>query len=277
MEDETIDLRQYGLLLKRWSWLLVLSLVIGAATGLIVSLLSTPIFQSTAKVMITRAGQDQSSDVTAYLTTNQQTQTYLQLLQTESILNIVSERLGFELDEDAIDTKAIIDTQIIEINVEDPDPQRAALTADMLVEVLIEQNELISSERYDLMEESLSAQKAQIESQIADLQNQINHASIKTIEEQEQWIQEQINVLQQESETLPVEISQNGQSSYTGRARCIGTEKSTLGTSGIATTALRTELHRFDCIWEAGGWREYLSRFTINLAKHHSIFVSTNL
>lgn len=210
MEDETIDLRQYGLLLKRWSWLLVLSLVIGAATGLIVSLLSTPIFQSTAKVMITRAGQDQSSDVTAYLTTNQQTQTYLQLLQTESILNIVSERLGFELDEDAIDTKAIIDTQIIEINVEDPDPQRAALTADMLVEVLIEQNELISSERYDLMEESLSAQKAQIESQIADLQNQINHASIKTIEEQEQWIQEQINVLQQESETLPVEISQMG-------------------------------------------------------------------
>jgi non-specific protein-tyrosine kinase len=80
----------------------------------------------------------------------------------------------------------------------------------MLVEVLIEQNELISSERYDLMEESLSAQKAQIESQIADLQNQINHASIKTIEEQEQWIQEQINVLQQESETLPVEISQMG-------------------------------------------------------------------
>jgi capsular exopolysaccharide synthesis family protein len=118
--------------------------------------------------------------------------------------------LGFELDEDAIDTKEIIDTQIIEINVEDPDPQRAALTADMLVEVLIEQNELISSERYDLMEESLSAQKAQIESQIADLQNQINHASIKTIEEQEQWIQEQINVLQQESETLPVEISQMG-------------------------------------------------------------------
>ncbi len=210
MEDETIDLRQCGLLLKRWSWLLILSMVIGAATGLIVSLLSTPIFQSTTKVMITRTGQDQSSDVTSYLSTTQQTQTYLQLLQTESILNIASERLGFELDEDAVSTKAITDTQIIEIDVEDPDPQRAALIAEMLVEILIEQNEMISSERYDLMEESLSVQKAQIESQIADLQNQINRTSVKTIEEQEQWIQEQINSLQQESVTLPVEITQMG-------------------------------------------------------------------
>ena len=210
MEDETIDLRQYGLLLKRWSWLLILSLVIGAATGLIASLLSIPIFQSTTRVMITRAGQDQSSDVTAYLNTQQLTQTYLQLLQTESILDITSERLGFEVDEDLIDVQAVTDTQIIEINVEDPDPQRAALIADKLVEVLIEQNESIQSKRYDLMEESLSAQKAQIESQIADLQTQIDRASVKTIEEQEQWIQEQINALQQESETLPVEISQMG-------------------------------------------------------------------
>lgn len=209
MDDETIDLRHYWEIIKRWSWLLGLSLVIGAGIGLIISLLQTPIYQSTTKVLITRAsGQEQSSDITTYISTTQLSKTYLELLQTESVLNIASERLGFELDKDAINAETVTDTQIIEINVEDPNPQRAAQIAEMLVNILIEQNETIQMSRYELMEESLVAQKAQIESQIADLQTQIDRVSVKTVEEQEQWLQEQISTLQQERETLPAEISQ---------------------------------------------------------------------
>jgi polysaccharide biosynthesis transport protein len=211
MEEETIDLRKYWLLLKRWVWLLFLGLVLGAATGFGISEVQTPVYQAVTKVMVTRGGMaDQSLDIYSTIYTNELTQTYLQLLQTQTVLASTSDRLGIDLEDAAIDAKAIQDTNIIEISVEHTRPKLAASIANTLVDVLIEKNNEIQSGRYTLMEESLTTQKTQLESQIASLQNQISQASIKTIDEQEQWLQDQITTLEQEAVTLPTEISALG-------------------------------------------------------------------
>lgn len=190
----------------RWAWLLVLGLVLGAGAGYGGSQLQTPVYLASTKVMITRSGQEQPLDVTAYLYGNQLGLTYLQLLQTSAVLSAAQERLGVDLTAANIDSQAIRDTSILEIKVEHTSPQLAAAIANTLVEVLIEQNENIQSGRYVMMEESLLVQKAQLEKEIASLQSQIEQAADRTLSEQEAWLVEQIASLEQEQETLNSEI-----------------------------------------------------------------------
>ncbi len=208
MEESYFDFKKYWLLIKHWAWLLILGLVLGATIGLVISLFATPIYQATTSVMITRGNiTDQSLDIYSSYYSDELTQTYLQLLKTETVIDKTSERLGVDLEKVKIETQAVQDTTIIEIKVDHPSPQIAISIADTLVDVLTEQNETIQSGRYIQMEESLTAQKNQLESQIASLQAQINQASIKTVEEQEKWIQDQIASLKDEQDTLPKEIS----------------------------------------------------------------------
>jgi succinoglycan biosynthesis transport protein ExoP len=208
MEENTFDLKQYWLLFKRWAWLLILALVLGAAAGYGASVVQTPVYQAITKVMVTSGGMaDQSLDIYSSVYGTQLTQTYLELLQTKTVLAIAAERLGIDPKKMMSAAKAIRDTSIIEITADHTNPQMATSIADMLVTVLIEQNEKIQSGRYVLMEESLLVQKTQMEQQIATLQSQIDQTSIKTIDEQKQWLQDQISGLKQESITLPKEIA----------------------------------------------------------------------
>jgi non-specific protein-tyrosine kinase len=203
-----MELKQYMALAQRWAWLLILGLVFGALGGYLGSRFQHPVYQGETKVMITRsASQDQASDVTAYLSGQQLTSTYVQLLTTDAVLNIASDRLGYKLDPDQVTATVVRDTQIIDIKAEDTDPERAAAIASMLVTVLIEQNEMIQSGRYTSMEESLQAQKTQMETQIAALQSQIDQTSTQTVEEQRKWIEEQISALQAESTSLQQDIA----------------------------------------------------------------------
>ena len=134
MEESTLDLRKYWLLLKRWAWVLILGLVLGAASGFGASQVQTPIYQATTKVMITRGGMtDQSLDVYSSYFSEQLSQTYLQLLQTETVLNSTSERLGINLEDVSIDAQVIPSTTIITISVEHASPQLAASIANTLV------------------------------------------------------------------------------------------------------------------------------------------------
>ena len=203
-----MELKQYMALAQRWAWLMILGLIFGALGGYLGSRFQQPVYQGETKVMVTRsASQSQASDVTSYLTGQQLTTTYVELVKTDSVLNIASDRLGYKLDIDQVTATVVRDTQIIDIKAEDTDPGRAAAIANTLVTVLIEQNDVIQSGRYNSMEESLQAQKTQMETQIAALQSQIDQASTQTVEEQRKWIEEQIATLQAESISLQQDIA----------------------------------------------------------------------
>jgi uncharacterized protein involved in exopolysaccharide biosynthesis len=211
MEEDRIDFEKYWSLLRRWAWLLIASLLLGAAAGLAASFLQTPIYQATTKVMITRGGMvDQSLDTYSYTYSDQLTETYLQLLQTKPVIATSSERLGIDLKDVGIDASALSNTTIIEIKVEHSDPKLSASIVNTLVQVLIEKSNEIQTSRYSQMEENLQAQKTQLETQIASIQDQIEQASTKTIDEQGQWLQDQIAALETEGNTLTAEIKVYG-------------------------------------------------------------------
>ena len=206
-----MELKRYLIQIRRWKWLLIVGLVLGIAGGYIGSLLTIPIYQASTKVMVTQTGQNQSSDITGYLNGQQLTETYVQLVKTKLVMETVYKRLGLTVDPDTlgdgITAKSIVNTQLIQITVEDSSPLKAQTIANTLVSVLIEQNDSIQIGRYTSMEDSLQAQKTQMETQIAALQNQIDQLSTTTIAEQKKLMEDQISTLQAESTSLQQDIA----------------------------------------------------------------------
>ncbi len=207
-----MGLKKYLLLVKRWAWLLIIGLVVGAAGSLLVSMRMKPVYQATTTVLTTRAGQGSSSSNTdaTYSSDQTLTQTYVRLASSDSLKQAVAEQLNYPIRSGQITAEQVLATQIIQITVQDTNPAHAAQIANTFVQVLIAKNDELQSGRYNTMEQSLDAQKTQMQTQIADLQTQIDQASTLTVNQQKQWIEGQISTLQTEISQLQGEIAVAG-------------------------------------------------------------------
>ena len=201
-----MELKEYIRIVQRWAWLLILGLVLGGAGGYYASLYQTPIYQATTRVMVMRPPQETVSDYT-YLSTQQLTQTYIQLVTTQPVLDSASAELGYKVDSEQISVQQIRDTQIIQLTVEDQDPQRVVQIANLLVDKLIEQNETFQAGRFSASEASLRDQVQQMETQIAGLQTVISQISTQNLKDQTAELEAQIEPLQEEVLTLEQEIA----------------------------------------------------------------------
>jgi len=201
-----VELKYYISILKRWAWLLILGLVLGAAGGYGGSLYQTAIYQTSTRILVMSAPQQSSSDLT-YLNDQQLTQTYMQLLTTAPILEGTSARLGYEVRAKQIKVQQSQNTQIVVITVEDPDPQRAVDIANTLVDILLEESEKLQAGRYTAMEESLQAQITQMENQIASLQTQVERISTQSVQDQLKDVEAQMVPLQEEASAIQQEIA----------------------------------------------------------------------
>ena len=133
-------------------------------------------------------------------------QTYVEILKTKPLLDTASERVGIEIDPEDITVQQILDTQIIEIKVEDYNPEKAADLANTMVLVLIEQNEDMQAGQYAASEDRLLEQIEQVKQQIDALQTEYDQASTKDYQDQLTLVDEQINAIQTELSTLQTEI-----------------------------------------------------------------------
>ncbi len=160
-----MELKQYFLFFRRWMWLLILGLLLGGAVGYFGSNMQEPVYQASTRALVVRASQERSADL-SYLSDQQLVQTYVELLNTQPVRDAAAERLGYEIEKDQVKIQQIRDTQVIEVIVEDQSAKRAAEIANVLVDVLIEQNDALQSGHYASTEESLQAQISQVEKQI---------------------------------------------------------------------------------------------------------------
>ena len=202
-----MDIKDYFTMVRRWAWLLIIGLVIGAAGGFIVSIFQTPIYQASTRILVLRASQAEKNTDT-YLSDQQLVQTYIQLLTTRPVLEGASALLGFTVNASQITVQQINDVQAIRLTVEDPNPQRAADIANIMVQVLINQNESIQTSRYTQTEQSIQAQITQIENQIAQMSKEIENVSIETVQQQLTQVEAQIATMQSEVTQLQSDIKQ---------------------------------------------------------------------
>ncbi len=150
-----MELKNYFSLVWRWAWLIILGIIIAAVAAFIVSKNTTPIYQSTSRLLIDQApGSGSGNDYTQILVEERLAQTYVELLKTDVILNKTIEQLGLESELSAgqlkgkISVSAPQETQIIIINVQDTDAERAALIANTIGDVFTIENQNRESLRY---------------------------------------------------------------------------------------------------------------------------------
>jgi succinoglycan biosynthesis transport protein ExoP len=209
---DTFELKQLLDLIRRRIWILFLGVLLGAGAAALYSFFQQPVYEASTKVLVTQSTQNQFTDITSSTNPQQTADTYVQFLSMEPVLNMVSQRVGYQIDPDAdmIRVQLVPNTQIINVAVDDTDPKRAALIADTLVQVLIEQNEILQAGRYADSETSLTAQISEMEKQINSLQDQLDRAKaavvqaqISKVQAQMNDLQEEINILEEDSEDSP--------------------------------------------------------------------------
>ena len=201
-----MEIRRYFALVRRWAWLGILGLMVGAAVGYFSSAYQTPVYRATTRFVILRSAQS-SFDYAAYLDSQQLVQTYVQLLTTDSVLSAASAELGYDVRGAKASANQVDDSQFVELTVEDTNPQHAADIANVLVTVLIDQNEKLQSVRYVTSEQNLQEQLDQVLAQINTLQTQINEISSATVADQLIQVQGQIDLLQTQITELETQVA----------------------------------------------------------------------
>jgi tyrosine-protein kinase len=172
METQSLtdDLRRYLALGWHWGWLLILCTLIGGGAAWLLSRRMTPVYQAATLVLVNEAPSTKALDMTTLQTSERLAQTYVQTMTTRPVLQGVIQRLGVSLS--AQELKAMItarpvqNTQLIEITVEDTQPQRAADIANALVAEFASQNQAEQASRYAASKSTLTTQLGQLDQQI---------------------------------------------------------------------------------------------------------------
>lgn len=200
-----MELRIVFALFRRWYWLLILGLLLGAGVGYAISYYQVPSYRATTQVLIT--GESNDLDATARRQSLQElVGTYTQLLSTRAISSLAAERLGYGVSPNSIGVQAVPNTKLFQVSYVSTDPQRAADTANMLVEVLVEQNGQLQSDRVSSSASGLEAQLEQLQSQIRALEESIAGISTTTRDQQKLNLETQIAALETEIDNTQREI-----------------------------------------------------------------------
>ncbi len=164
------DIRRYIGLLWHWAWLLILATVLAGVSAYLVSSQMTEIYQASTSLLINEAPATKSTDYSSILTSERLTQTYSQMIVKQPVLQGVIDRLGLDLTtaqlKGMITVQPVRDTQLIEVFVQDIDPERAALIANGLVVEFSDWVQELQTSRY-------TASKLSLETQLTDLNLQI--------------------------------------------------------------------------------------------------------
>ena len=201
-----MELKLIGQMLRRWSWLLVIGLLIGGGAGYAISIYQTPEYVASTKLLVMEPLGNNVNKVTA-LNDRELADTYMELLKTQPILDSASQKVGKTIRDTNIKTARVRDTGMLEVTVRDTDPQVAALMANILVEVLIDYNEALQMSRFSSSEQSLELQVKEIEEELGQLEANIEQRSDRSVEERRLAAEEQKVELEQQIFTLQGEIA----------------------------------------------------------------------
>lgn len=201
-----MEIKDLILLMWRNIRVIVLGLVLGAGIGVFLSIIQSPVYEASTKVFVSRARQQSNSDVLS-LSDEQLLAINLQLAKSQTVLNAVSSQLGSKVDVDNIQAGALPNTLIVQIKIQDTDPQRATTIANLLVQELIQQNEFLLSEQYTGFENAIIEQIEQVQQQIDDLQIQISQINNTSIQEQQEQVNQEIEQLKAEISSVEQEIA----------------------------------------------------------------------
>jgi len=201
-----MDIKQLFSIFKRWLWLVVLGAIIGGSLGYYLSSRQTPIYQAQARFVILPAAQT-TYDYYSYLNNLDIISTYTQLLTTEDLLYEASNRLGFPVMKGQATASQVAETKFVVLTVKDTDPYKAAVIANGLVDILIDQNVKLQTVQFESAERNLQARVDQAEAQIATIEGQITSLSTEILQKQIENVQAQMTDVQSQINSIKLDMS----------------------------------------------------------------------
>ena len=201
-----MDIKQLFSIFKRWLWLVVLGTIIGGSLGYYLSSRQTPIYQARARFVILPSAQT-TYDYYSYLNNMNIISTYTELLTTEDLLYEASNRLGFPVMKGQATASQVGETKFVVLTVKDTDPYKAAVIANGLVDILIDQNVKLQTVQYESAERNLQARVDQAEEQIAIIESQITSLSTEILQKQIENVQAQMTDVQSQINALKLDMA----------------------------------------------------------------------
>ena len=145
------------ILVKQWRLIIISFLVVGLG-AYIGSKLMTPIYQSSALVQVTIRSNNNQADYNSLLASDQLVQTEAALAISDPVLReVVSHYRGLTVQQLASQVTSTVkpNTQLLEIDVVDPSPTRAAALANDIAGTLIQQQSQVIQQNNVLAQQQI--------------------------------------------------------------------------------------------------------------------------
>jgi capsular polysaccharide biosynthesis protein len=188
VESDKVTLRHYKQIIMSLPWWITpMFVAIGLAIAYLITKQITPTYQVSTSFMVNKVNYLQTSNYDSVFVSENLARTYAEMITSENILVEVAQQLGISISSGelgSITATPIINTQLIEINVEHSDPVLAAKIANTMVSIFskqIDQAQLDSAANQDKV---LEAQIHETEDVIAKLQEEIKKQSVDGYEQQ---------------------------------------------------------------------------------------------
>lgn len=184
-----MELKRYWFLLKRWSWLILLFMVLAGSGTYGISTLMTPVYQASTTLLINQAPSSSTSpDYNSLLTSERLAKTYKELLRKQPVLDKVIDNLQLHISNEQLDKQVTVDlvrdTQLLVLSVEDTSPTRAAQIANEITRVFNSQNQQVQEGRYASTKQSLQEELDKIQADITKTQAALDAVKGATSTEQ---------------------------------------------------------------------------------------------
>jgi len=217
--ENPIDLRHYLFLAWHWLWLFVLVTLTAGTAAYLFSRQLPPIYESSTTLLVMEAPTTSlSTDYSSILASQSLTKTYSDILTNQDVLQEVIDRLNLPVSAStlagSINVSPVLNTQIIEIKVQDPNTVQAARIANTLVQVFLAKIQSFQIGRLSGSKENLQSQILEIEAQQQEVGKQrldLN-SQLLDINNQIKDTKDQFNILiqptQQETQTAsPAQVA----------------------------------------------------------------------
>lgn len=138
-----MELQRYIDILARRKWIILLTMLVTVAVVALGSYLQMPVYAATATVRIAQASSG-SIEYVDYVYAERLMNTYSEVLTSRPLLGEVVRRLGLRSSIEKlaaqVEAEVLLNTELLRITVEDPNPARAKHIADTLASLLVEQS-----------------------------------------------------------------------------------------------------------------------------------------
>lgn len=168
--EPEINIKEYAYLFWSWGWLIVLAGLLAGATTYVVSINTTPVYESSTRLLVSEPPAMRSIEYTGIVTGQTTTRTYAQMLVDRPVLQGVIDQLQLVITpedlKESISVEAVRDTQLLVITVQNTDPFLAAGITNTIATVFTDRIRVLQSQRYAATQEGLAKQIQDMELQI---------------------------------------------------------------------------------------------------------------